>query len=249
MVRSFSHQKASRIIGMVAVVLLSIVATPTTVWGQWQTGGSNIYYNNGNVGVGTSSPQRNLHIFSGGGWPELLIESTFAAGSVGRMWGLGTDNGTGKLYIRALDASLSNVTTALWIQPNGNIGIGTINPQYKLAVNGSFGAQDVIVTNSGWADYVFHRDYRLPPLSEVGDFIKANGHLPNIPTEEDVKKNGVSVGDMQAKLLAKIEELTLHMIRADERNNRLESQNRELQERLTRLEKAAARESTDREAK
>jgi DNA-binding transcriptional MerR regulator len=55
-----------------------------------------------------------------------------------------------------------------------------------------------------------------------------------------VKEKGVSVGDMQAKLLAKVEELTLHMIQADERNSRLEQQNQELRDRLARLEKSAA---------
>ena len=78
----------------------------------------------------------------------------------------------------------------------------------------------------------------IPPaaLSEVAAYIKANHHLPEIPAAAEVAKKGVSVGDMQAKLLAKIEELTLHMIQAEERNTRLERQNRELQDRVGRLE-------------
>ena len=67
-------------------------------------------------------------------------------------------------------------------------------------------------------------------------YIKANHHLPEIPAAAEVAKKGVGLGDMQAKLLAKIEELTLHMIQAEERNTRLERQNRELQERVGRLE-------------
>jgi DNA-binding transcriptional MerR regulator len=140
---------------------------------------------------------------------------------------------------------------------SGNVGIGTTNPQYKLAVNGNIGAQDIIVTNTGWSDYVFRPGYRLRPLSEVSQFIQANHHLPDIPTEAEVKEKGVSLGDMQAKLLAKVEELTLHMIQTDERNNRLEhqnqdlrdhmaqqeKQNQELRERLARLEKGAAADS------
>jgi hypothetical protein len=129
----------------------------------------------------------------------------------------------------------------LFVTYNGNVGIGTTNPgNYRLAVEGNIGARDVIVTSLSWSDYVFHSGYRLKPLSEVGAYIQAHHHLPDIPTEAEVKEKGVSVGDMQAKLLAKVEELTLHMIRADERNNRLEQQNQELCKRLARLEKGAA---------
>ena len=128
-------------------------------------------------------------------------------------------------------------------QGTGNVGIGTTNPQYKLAVNGNIGAQDIIVTNTGWSDYVFRPGYRLRPLSEVMQYIQKNGHLPDIPTEAEVKEKGVSVGDMQAKLLAKVEELTLHMIQAEERNDRLERQNQELRERLARVEKRGAADS------
>ncbi len=138
----------------------------------------------------------------------------------------------------------------LTLNPNGgNVGIGTTNPLYTLAVNGDIGAQDIIVTNTGWSDFVFRPGYRLRPLSEVSQYIQANGHLPDIPTEGEVKQKGVSLGDMQAKLLAKVEELTLHMIQADERNNRLERQNRELSERIARLEKAPTTDSTPTAAK
>jgi hypothetical protein len=122
------------------------------------------------------------------------------------------------------------------ITRDGNVGIGTAVPQYKLAVNGTIGTKEVIVTNTGWSDYVFKPNYRLRPLKEIASYIKANHHLPEIPSEAEVQEKGVSVGEMQAKLLAKVEELTLHMIQAEERNDRLEQENRKLQARLARLE-------------
>jgi hypothetical protein len=121
-----------------------------------------------------------------------------------------------------------------WLGNRGNVGIGTTSPQYLLSVNGAIGAKDVIVTNTGWSDYVFRPDYRLQPLSEVSAYIQQNHHLPDIPTEAEVKEKGVSVGDMQAKLLAKVEELTLHLIQQ-------EKENRDLRERMARLEESAVR--------
>jgi hypothetical protein len=90
----------------------------------------------------------------------------------------------------------------------GNVGIGTASPQHLLHVAGTIGAEEVIVSSTG-ADYVFEPEYRLAPLGEVADYIKANHHLPEIPSAAEVVEKGVSLGDMQSKLLAKIEELTL----------------------------------------
>jgi hypothetical protein len=107
-----------------------------------------------------------------------------------------------------------------------------------LQVAGTIGSEEVIVSATG-ADYVFQPDYRLTPLNDVSTYIKENHHLPGVPSAAEMEKNGLSLGDMQVKLLAKIEELTLHMIEADQRNDRLEQQNRQLQDRIARLEGAA----------
>lgn len=120
----------------------------------------------------------------------------------------------------------------LRIDPSGNVGIGTTNPTSKLSVNGTIQAKEVVV-NTGWSDYVFHPSYRLKPLTEVAAYIQRNHHLPDIPSEAEVRENGVSLGEMQSKLLAKIEELTLHTIQLDQ-------QNRDLQARIARLEGRAA---------
>ena len=100
----------------------------------------------------------------------------------------------------------------------GNVGIGTTSPTYPLTVNGTVRAKEVIV-DTGWSDYVFDPAYRLQPLSEVESRIKAEGHLPGIPSAKEVNAAGISVGDMQARLLAKVEELTLHLIQQEKQMN------------------------------
>lgn len=77
---------------------------------------------------------------------------------------------------------------------------------------------------SSLPDHVFDPGYRLQPLSEVKRFVEEYHHLPDIPSAAEVKEKGMSVGGMEAKLLGKIEELTLHMIEAEERNQRLEKE-------------------------
>ncbi len=104
-----------------------------------------------------------------------------------------------------------------------------------LAVNGAIQAKEVVV-NTNWPDYVFNQDYKLSPLKEVSAYVKENHHLPGIPSAADVADKGVSLGDMQSKLLAKVEELTLHMIAAEEKSDRLERENSELLNRIARLE-------------
>ena len=94
------------------------------------------------------------------------------------------------------------------------VGIGTTTPDdtYKLDVCGWIHANGIIVDAEGTADYVFHKDYKLPELNEVEQFIQDNGHLPDMPSDTDVKENGLNVVDMQTKMLQKIEELTLYII-------------------------------------
>jgi hypothetical protein len=119
------------------------------------------------------------------------------------------------------------------IDSSGNVGIGTTNPTNKLEVNGTIRTKEVIVETTGWSDFVFAPDYRLAPLSEVEAHIQAKGTLPGIPSAAEVAEHGVSVGDMQARMLAKIEELTLHQIA-------LEKENAALKARVAILEKKSA---------
>ncbi|MCW3465312.1 hypothetical protein [Chitinophaga nivalis] len=108
-----------------------------------------------------------------------------------------------------------------------NVGIGTSDPAYKLAVNGTIGAQRVKVTSTGWPDFVFREDYALPALKEVAAFIAAHRHLPDIPAAGEIEQEGHDLGEMNKKLLQKIEELTLYMIQQDKK---LEAVRKELQQ-------------------
>ena len=98
---------------------------------------------------------------------------------------------------------------------NGNVGIGTATPNAKLAVNGNIRAKEIKVENANWPDYVFAEDYQLPSLLQTEKHIKEKGHLPGIPSAKEVKTNGVDLGDMNARLLQKLEEVTLHLIKQE----------------------------------
>lgn len=108
---------------------------------------------------------------------------------------------------------------------DGKMGIGVDNPTEKLTVDGNVKAKKVMVSQSGWSDYVFDEKYRLTPLSELAEFIRKNKRLPDMPSAQEVETNGISVGDNQALLLKKIEELTLYMIDMERRQQKLENEN------------------------
>ncbi|MCT3764445.1 hypothetical protein [Elizabethkingia anophelis] len=117
---------------------------------------------------------------------------------------------------------------------NDNVGIGTTNPQNKLDVNGAVHAKEVKVDMTGWADFVFEKEYHLPTLDEVEQHIHEKGHLPNIPNTKEVTENGISLGESQKLLLQKIEELTLYSIEQNKLNKEqselLRQQQQEIQD-------------------
>jgi hypothetical protein len=124
----------------------------------------------------------------------------------------------------------TNNIERMTILTDGFVGIGTKtkpNSEAKLAVDGAVYAKKLKVTQTGWADYVFNKNYKLPALRELEQYIKKHGHLPDVPTTAEVEKNGTDVAQIQAMLLKKIEELTLYMIG---QNKKLEAQAKEISE-------------------
>jgi len=109
------------------------------------------------------------------------------------------------------------------VVPTGHVslGPGAIDPAYSLAVKGNLHAELVRIEMNNWPDYVFDSNYQLKPLPAVEKYIKENGHLPDMPSAAEVKKKGINLGEMNAKLLQKVEELTMYMIEMEKENQRL----------------------------
>ena len=120
---------------------------------------------------------------------------------------------------------------------DGSVGIGTTNPDAKLAVNGTIHSKEVKVDVNGWPDYVFKKEYDLPTLQEVEKHINEKGYLENIPSEEEVLKNGINLGEMNIKLLQKIEELTLYTIEQQKNTEKLTKVIKTLTKRLEIVER------------
>ncbi|MFC2152373.1 hypothetical protein ACFLSE_07585 [Bacteroidota bacterium] len=130
----------------------------------------------------------------------------------------------GHLYIGTNKAYFDNV----------KVGIGTTSPGEMLSVNGKIEAKEVMVKTDVVPDYVFKDNYNLMPLKDLEKFIKVNKHLPEVPSEKDVKQNGgtISLGEMNTILLKKIEELTLYIINQNEttmeQQNQIDNMKREI---------------------
>lgn len=210
--------------------------------------------NGGNVGIGTgnTSPLAKLHVNSGPNNPyasilatsseynNLVVSSMNTATINGEVFRISQEyfnnpsnrnngyisfyrgDGVGNGFL----AFGSNGLERLRINPNGNIGIGTTVTDLTalLTVNGTIHAKEVNVTVDIPADFVFKPTYKLMPLNQVEQYVNANSHLPEIPSADEITKKGMSIGEMQNKLLQKVEELTLYVIEQQKQIEELKQQ-------------------------
>ncbi len=136
----------------------------------------------------------------------------------------------------------ANLTTVDWrardLFVNQNLGIGTTNTQgYRLAIAGNVIAESMKVElQANWPDFVFNDSFKLPSLEEVAQYIEDKGHLKGIPSAQEVKQTGIDLGEMNAKLLQKIEELTLYTIKQELTLKALKEENKKIQVLTERLE-------------
>lgn len=224
-------------------LLLSALLLFTTFFsfGQW-TGpdaASKIYYTKGFVGIG-DIPQYRFHLKGSDEKPLLFVESpesTFAfsrhfldlraKSTFGRTPYIAwyTPAGLRQAYM-GWENYVFNLTLENGFNYSingGNVGIGTTDTKgYLLAVAGKAVAEEIVVKLKGnWPDYVFEPGYQLRPLRDVSVFIKKNNRLPEMPSADTVRVQGINLNEMTSLLLKKVEELTLYVIQEKDQSDAL----------------------------
>jgi hypothetical protein len=158
---------------------------------------------------------------------RMLLQVSNLSTNVFTIGATGNVTSTGILAVTSLGTS--NIAGALTIGGiSANTKINTAN--YSLFVGKGIVTEELVINlQANWSDYVFAKDYKLRPLSEVKSFVEKNSHLPEVPAAAEIAENGVLTGEMLNIHMKKIEELTLYLIQMEERIKELEVQNKSLQ--------------------
>jgi len=203
----------------------------------WERNSSATYLNNvKDVGIGTSSPMGKLHIHDATHNTTLYITpgSTFSGDSATIMFSEDHNATYGMYWMydgagNEMELWGKNSTTFygphLTVKRNsGDVAIGNnFANAYRLSVDGKIMCEEVRVSlEEDWPDYVFNKNYNLPTTRKLEKFIDANGHLPNIPSADEINDSGIEVGEMQRLMMEKIEELTLYIIEQQKHIEKLE---------------------------
>ncbi len=214
----------------------------------------NTFPDDGHVGIGTMNPLQKLHINGMIRWGGYDTNYLYSGQDAGGVYFEQVGNTIQKSQIRIQSSKSGDFGNYSYfvIDPvngfsfktfgsgNGDVGIGTSDTKgYKLAVNGKIRAHEIKVEIANWPDYVFAKSYKLPSLLQTETYIKEKGHLPGIPSAAEVEKSGIELGDMNKKLLQKIEELTLYLIEMKKENSEIKEENKAIRARVITLEEHA----------
>lgn len=186
--------------------------------------------NQGDVGIGISSPTATLHVARGvsnNDGTAVFAGSThfshFNYSTAENTYIRGGKNGS-KVFI--------NDVSGL-----GSVQVGAANTPagFKMSIDGKLICTEIEVLVTPWPDYVFKPSYKLKPLQEVEQFIKNHGHLPNIPKAEEIENESLPLGNMSKLQMEKIEELTLYLIEINKRLKKVENENEQLKNEINKL--------------
>jgi hypothetical protein len=173
----------------------------------------------GNVGISAIDPEVKLHVVGG----------TDVGNASGGFLQLGSSNSNNIGFDNnEIQARTNGVVSRLVLQNGGGplqVGAAVTPAGYAVSINGKVICEELkIQGSSNWPDYVFDPAYSLKSFDELRRYIKTNKHLPNIPAAAVIEKNGIDLGDMQKKLIEKIEELTLYVLQLEEQNRNMQAQ-------------------------
>lgn len=167
---------------------------------------------------GLDGPNIEMYGAKHGSRPGRIHFTTYGSGTAQAAMEFNTYDPAKSTWQRTMTLTQDN---KVWI---GQAPSGIWGGEYKLGVGGTLVAKRVVVQIDNWYDCVFAKDYPLRPLDEVAAFINENHHLPDVPAEKEVLKDGVDVGNMNAILLKKVEELTLYVIQQQQEIDELKQQ-------------------------
>ena len=183
---------------------------------RYSQGNTLINSQGGSVGIGISNPVKPLHIASSSEHHQIRLQGQGDKHAWIQFYPSGTNTINWQIGANGNGFSIYDVTSSSYkftITNSGKVGIGTIIPDARLTVKGNIHAEEIKVDLAVPApDYVFKDGYDLKSLEEVQNHIKKHGHLPNIPSAKEFEANGIQLGEMDMKLLEKIEELTLYIL-------------------------------------